>query len=259
MLTRCDIFPPAATTACTRSAERKQSGYCVPLGWPAPILRAPTPPTMTTRGIDMHCCCVCASAILWSPTLPTSQVVPRPSLIYPWSLVWWPKMISCPISGFAGESSQLWSVNRQYTPASVCRGSELCLHWTPGGVGPAVFFVDVPVYVPMYILPTAVCVWLFSVVFFFLLHAPGSCLLLTYTIASLMHCSGLHSSFVKSCVLPARLLVSGREGSLGPSEHAQKGPADTHPSSGAAPVFWCTNKETDLTPPPPPLPLWETL
>lgn len=78
MLTSCDIFSPAATIACTRSAERKQSGYCVPLGWPAPILRVPTPPTMTTRGIDMHCSCICASAILWSP-----QVVPRPSLIYP--------------------------------------------------------------------------------------------------------------------------------------------------------------------------------
>lgn len=86
MLTTCDIVSPAATTACTRSAERKQSGYCGPLGWPAPILRAPTPPAMTTRGIDMHGRCICASAIVWSP-----QVVPRPSLIYPWSYVWWRK------------------------------------------------------------------------------------------------------------------------------------------------------------------------
>lgn len=54
MLTSCDIVSPAATIAFTRSAERKQSGYCVPLEWPAPILTAPTPPTMTTRGIDMH-------------------------------------------------------------------------------------------------------------------------------------------------------------------------------------------------------------
>jgi len=77
MLTSCDIFPPAATIACTLSAERKQSGYCVPLGWPAPIQRAPIPRTMTTRGIDMHGCCICASAMLWSP-----QIVPRPSLIY---------------------------------------------------------------------------------------------------------------------------------------------------------------------------------
>lgn len=104
MLTSCDILSPAATTAYTRSAERKQSGYCVPLEWPAPILRAPTPPTMTTRGIDMHCRCIRASAILWSP-----QVVPCPSLIYPWSYVWWLKMISCLISVFVIESSQLWS------------------------------------------------------------------------------------------------------------------------------------------------------
>lgn len=79
MLTSCDIFSPAATIAYTRSAERKQSGYCVPLEWPAPILRAPTPPTMTTRGIDVHCHCIRASAILWSP-----EVVPCPSLISPW-------------------------------------------------------------------------------------------------------------------------------------------------------------------------------
>lgn len=104
MLTSCDIFSPAATIACTQSAERKQSGYCVPLGCPAPILRAPTPPTMTMRGIDMHCCCICASTILWSP-----QVVPRPSLIYTWSYMWWQKMISCLISVFVKESSQLWS------------------------------------------------------------------------------------------------------------------------------------------------------
>lgn len=77
MLTSCDIFLPAATIVCTRSAERKQSGYCVPLGWPAPIQRAPTRPTLTMRGIHMHCCSICASAILWSP-----QVVPRLCLFY---------------------------------------------------------------------------------------------------------------------------------------------------------------------------------
>lgn len=76
------IFPPAATIAFTRSAERKQSGYCVPLEWPAPILRAPTPPTMTTRGTDMRCCCRCctrASAILWSPRVVPLSVFNFPS------------------------------------------------------------------------------------------------------------------------------------------------------------------------------------
>lgn len=103
MLTSCDIFLPAATIGYTRSAERKQSDYCVPLEWPAPILRAPTPPAMTTRGIDMHCCCICASAILWSP-----QVVPCASLFYQWSYMWWLTMISCLISVLF-ESSLLWS------------------------------------------------------------------------------------------------------------------------------------------------------
>lgn len=81
---RC-IFPPAATIAFTPSAERKQSGYCVPLEWPAPILTAPTPPTMTTRGTDTSrcrccchrcCCCRCtrASTILWSPRVVVSFV-----------------------------------------------------------------------------------------------------------------------------------------------------------------------------------------
>lgn len=55
-LTSCDIFSAAATIVCIRSAARKQSGYCVPLGWPVPIQRAPTPPTMTTRGTDTRCC-----------------------------------------------------------------------------------------------------------------------------------------------------------------------------------------------------------
>lgn len=79
------IFPPAATIAFTRSAERKQSGYCVPLEWPAPILRAPTPPTMTTRGTDMRCCrcrCRCrprAPAILWSPRVVPLSVFNFPS------------------------------------------------------------------------------------------------------------------------------------------------------------------------------------
>lgn len=55
------FFLPAETIVCTLSAERKQSGYCVPLGWPAPILKAPIPPTMTSRGIDVHCHRICAS------------------------------------------------------------------------------------------------------------------------------------------------------------------------------------------------------
>lgn len=166
MLTSCDIFSPAATTACTRSAERKQSGYCVPLGWPAPILRAPTPPTMTTRGIDVHCRCIRASAILWS-----LQVVPRPFLIYPWSCVWWPKMISCLISVFVEESSQLWSCWCKiiiHNCLWMLRLRALCVAdvgcmWTGcwGNFWPApdCFYVDVLVYVPMYIIPTAVCVW----------------------------------------------------------------------------------------------------
>lgn len=182
MLISCDIFSPAATIVCTQSAERKQSGYCGPLGWPAPILRAPTPPTMTTRGIDMHCRCICASAILWSP-----QAVPRSSLIYPCSYMWWQKMISCLISLFVKESSQLWScVDEQYlyTTAFVlhsmlrhrafCVADVSCMYtgcWVKCWPAPYCFFVDVFVYVPMHIIPTAIC-WsmvcvITSVVLFF--------------------------------------------------------------------------------------------
>lgn len=175
MLTSCDIFSPAATIACTRSAERKQSGYCVPLGWPAPILRAPTPPTMTTRGIDMHCRCICASAILWSP-----QVVPRPSLIYPWSYMWWQKMISCLISVFVKESSQLWSCWCKiiiHNCLCMLRLRATCVAWVKCLPAPDCFSVDVLVYVPMYILPTAVC-WsvmcvIFSVVLLYMLLAAA--------------------------------------------------------------------------------------
>lgn len=103
------IFPPAATIAFTRSAERKQSGYCVPLEWPAPILTAPTPPTMTTRGTDVRCCCCCrccctrASAILWSPRLVPLSVFNFPALVHVMT-----KPISCPISERVITAPELW-------------------------------------------------------------------------------------------------------------------------------------------------------
>lgn len=127
MLTSYDIFSPAATIACTWSAERKQSGYCGPLGWPAPIQRVPTPPAMTTRGIDMHCRCICASVILWFSSSCPSFVF---FLIYPWSYMWWQKMISCPISLFVKGSSQLWrrgDVQWLYTPACMLRHRAFCV------------------------------------------------------------------------------------------------------------------------------------
>lgn len=104
------IFPPAATTAFTRSAERKQSGYCVPLEWPAPILTAPTPPTMTTRGTDMHCCCRCrcccctrTSTILWSPRVVPLSVFNFPALVHVMT-----KTISCPISEKVITALEMW-------------------------------------------------------------------------------------------------------------------------------------------------------
>lgn len=102
------IFPPAAPIAFTRSAERKQSGYCVPLEWPAPILRAPTPPTMTTRGTDMRrccrcCCCTRASTILWSPRVVPLSVFNFPALVHVM-----PETISCLISGEVITALELW-------------------------------------------------------------------------------------------------------------------------------------------------------
>lgn len=105
------IFPPAAAIAFTRSAERKQSGYCVPLEWPAPIQTAPTPPTMTTRGTDVRCCCCCrrrccctrASAILWSPRVVPLSVFNLPALVHVMS-----KTISCLISEKVITALELW-------------------------------------------------------------------------------------------------------------------------------------------------------
>lgn len=102
------IFPPAATIAFIRSAERKQSGYCVPLEWPEPILRAPTPPTMTTRGTDTRCCrCRCrtrASAILWSPRVVPLSVFNFPALVHVMT-----ETISCPISREVITALELWA------------------------------------------------------------------------------------------------------------------------------------------------------
>lgn len=112
--------------------------------------------------------------------------------------MWWPKMISVLISVsvwvITALKLLLWYDNTQL-PLYVEAQSSV-RYWWPA---PDRFFIDVLVYVPMYIIPAVVqyvdqcCVWL-SV--FPLFTRYYSRLLLTYTF--LMHCSGLYSSFVNS-------------------------------------------------------------
>lgn len=199
MLTSCDIFLPAATIGYTRSAERKQSGYCVPLEWPAPILRAPTPPALTTRGIDMRCCCTRASAILWSssscPLCVFDFIRGRPCD----DRQWYPVRYR-PLS----ESSLLWSCRREAARHNRLGVSGLRAVCVAGGQHPPVFLSSSSV--SLFILPThvhwshggmlsAAVVCLVVSVVLSLTCCPQ---LLICTKPDLMYCSGRHGTFCKN-------------------------------------------------------------
>ena len=72
----------------------------------------------------------------------------------------------------------------------------------------------------MYIIPTAECCSVVCVNFSVVLLFTCCWLLLVarHTMASMMHCSGLHSSFVK-CPFGLWLLVSGQNGLPGSFKH----------------------------------------